>query len=159
MGLCALVLSALIPNLVAATDRKDACPVTTPPEPPWLPPVPYKANAGQGAFWYGSDTLWTKLGAEGVWKGLPRRDNGYFNKLVLWQEGYDWRKEPKPDIFLVLRRLDAQAPLAISRGGTNAFIDGVWTMLTGVIFPTEGCWEVTSYHDGTTMAFVVLVQP
>ena len=38
---------------------------------------------------------------DGVWRGLPRRDNGgYFNKLFLWEQGYNGRSEPQPDILL-----------------------------------------------------------
>jgi hypothetical protein len=83
---------------------------------------------------------------QGVWHSLPRRDDGYFNKLFLWQEGYDVQKEPKPEIVVILRRLDSDVPLVVSRGGTNAHFGGTWAMLTGVTFPTEGCWEITTYH-------------
>ena len=104
-------------------------------------------------------SLWTQLPNEGVWRGLPRRDNGgYFNKLFLWQQGYNGRSEPEPDIIVVLRRLDVTAPLVSQRGGTNAFFDNTWAMLTGVLFPTQGCWEVTTYHDGQTLTFVLSIQ-
>jgi hypothetical protein len=158
LWLSALILPALVPNLVAA-DTANTCPVTTAPNPPFVPPAPYPPNAGQGAFWHGTPGLWTNLGVEGIWRALPRRENGYFNKLFLWQQGYDWRKEPQPDIIVVVRRLDAEAPLVSSRGGTNAIMGKDSAMLTGVTFPTEGCWEVTSYHEGHTLTFVVSVQP
>jgi len=101
----------------------------------------------------------TRLPVEGVWRGLPRRDNkGYFNKLFLWQQGFDVRKEPKPEIVVTLRRLDAPTTLVTSRGGTNAFFDNSWAMLTGVLFPTEGCWEITSSHEGHILTFILSIQ-
>ena len=123
------------------------------------PARPILAECSAGCILVGTDALWTQLVDKNVWRGLPRRDKGYFNKLFLWQSGYDVRKEPKPDIIVVLRRLDVEAPLVTSRGGTNAFFDSVWAMLTGVTFPTEGCWEITAHHDGHLLSFVVYVLP
>jgi hypothetical protein len=157
--LFATIFLSLCACTAMAAEGKDICPVTTAPNPPFVPPAPYWPNAPQGAFWYGTDALWTQLVDKNVWRGLPRRDKGYFNKLFLWQPGYDVRKEPKPDIIVVLRRLDVEAPPVTSRGGTNAFFDSVWAMLTGVTFPTEGCWEITAHHDGRLLSFVVSVLP
>ena len=153
----AFMLAAQVPNLAAA---ENACPVTTPPNPQFVPPAPFAPNAAKGAFWYGTNALWVQLPLEGVWRGLPSRDNGgYFNKLFLWQQGYDGRREPQPDIIVVLKRLDAKVPLVSKRGGTNAFFESSWAMLTGVLFPTEGCWEITSSHAGHTLTFVLSIQP
>ena len=140
----------------------DTCPVTKPSEKPLIPPPPYPIFAAQVtskvSFWYGTNSLWTSLPTGGV-RRLARQDNGsYLQKLFLWQEGYDWRKEPRPDIVVILRRLDRNTPSIISRGGTNAFFDDSWAMLTGVRFPTEGCWEITSLHDGHQLTFVLSIQ-
>jgi hypothetical protein len=155
-----LVLTFTLGLTVPKLTAENTCPVTTLPNPSFVPPAPYRSNAAQGAFWYGTGSLWTQLPNEGVWRGLPRRDNsGYFNKLFLWQQGYNGRSEPEPDIIVVLRRLDATVPLVSQRGGTNAFFDNTWAMLTGVLFPAEGCWEVTTHHDGHTLTFVLSIQP
>lgn len=162
LWLPALTLVALVPNLAAAADNEHACPVTTPTNPAFVAPAPYQPNAAERQFWFGTNALWTQLPVEGVWRGLPPRDSkGYFNKLFLWSEGFDWRKEQQPDIFVVLRRLDVQTPLVISRGGTTALFrfNNTASMLTGILFPTEGCWELNSYHDGHTLTFVVSIQP
>jgi hypothetical protein len=37
-----------------------------------------------------------------------------------------------------------RAPLVSRRYGRNAFFDNTSVMLTGVNFPTEGCWKVTN---------------
>jgi hypothetical protein len=153
----AFVLALLVPKLAPAGDT---CPVTVPPSPPFVPPAPYQPNAAQGGFWYGTNDLWTQLPVQGVWRGLPRDEKGgYSNKLFLWQQGYDGKKEPQPDIVVVIRRLDSSAPPVASRGGTNAFFSDTWEMLTGVMFPTDGCWEITSHHDGHILTFVLSIPP
>jgi len=42
-----------------------SCPVTQPPDPPYTPPPPYSAPE-EGAFWYGSEALWTMLPLDGT---------------------------------------------------------------------------------------------
>jgi hypothetical protein len=152
----ALTLAALRPRLEAAFDE-NTCPVTTPPNPPFVPPAPYRPNPpAPGSFWYGSNSLWTLLFTKDL---SPALRKGYPGKFFLWEQGYDVRREPKPDIIVVLHRLDADVPMVTSRGGTNAFFNETWQMLTGAAVPTEGCWEITSYHNGHTLTFVVSVQP
>ena len=148
--LCSAVfVFALVANAMLAADT---CSVTTPPNPSFGPPAPYPPNASQSSFWYGTPGLWANLPNDGVWHGL-------LTKLFLWQQRYDWRKEEWPDIIVVLRRVDVKAPLVSSRGGTNAFIERASVMLTGFAFPSTGCWEITSYHDGHMLSFVASVQP
>jgi hypothetical protein len=132
------------------------CLSTLPPNPPFTPPAPYSTNAGQG-FWYGTDALWIRLpiSLNGTRKGVAV-------KLFVWSRGYNWRTDPEPHLIVTGKRLDGDAqPIAIS-GGTNAG-SGVelrdLRMLIGVVFPTEGCWEVTAYHGGHALTFMVSVEP
>lgn len=156
MRLCLFVFLAAC---ISLTGAEQSCPVTTRTTPQFVPPAPYRPIAVEGAFWHGSDSLWTQLPDQGVWRGLPHYRNGYSNKLFLWQQGYDVNREPRPDITLSLRRLDANQPLVKSRGGTGACFDQTCTMLTSITFPDAGCWEVTSKHKNDTLTFVILVQP
>jgi hypothetical protein len=152
------VLFLCLAASLAAADF--VCPVTKPPNPAFIPPAPYQVNAGLDAFWYGDKNLWAFLPADGVWHGLPYHANdGYINKLPLWKQGYDGRREQEPDITTVLRRLDVNAPVVTTRYGTNAFADDIWVMLTGVAFPAHGCWEVTASHDSHKLTFVLSIQP
>jgi hypothetical protein len=114
----------------------------------------------QGAFWFGTNELWTALPVDGVWEGLPFTENeGYGNKLFLWQVGYDPQTGfEEPDIIVVTRRLDATAPLWSKRGGTFALFPGAPAMLIGVNFPSVGCWEVNAWHAGHTLTFVLSIQ-
>jgi hypothetical protein len=135
-----------------AAEGNYGCPVTTAPNPPFVPPAPYWPNTSPGSFWYGTNGLWTSLRIESNW---PKGGE----KLFLWEQGYDWRTESRPDIQMVSRRLDTRAPLVTSRGGTNAIIGHVGAMLTGVAIPTEGCWEITAKHGGHVLTFIVSVLP
>lgn len=157
----AAMLAGAGPNLRAADFT---CPVTPAPDPPFVPPAPYapvmKDADPQGSFWFGTNALWTALPADGVWAGLPfTKNEGYGNKLFLWKAGYDPLRELQPDIIVVTRRLDAKAPLWSRRGGTNAMFPGGPAMLTGVNFPSTGCWEVNAWHAGHTLTFVLSIQP
>jgi len=157
-----LIAVSFLLAFIAGARAEDACAVTTPPNPPFVPPAPYRPNPSDEHFWYGTNELWTLLPVENVWR-LDRRNNeGYRNKLFLWQEGWDRRKEPYPpgpDIPVVLKRLDANMPPITSQGGTNAFFDNTWAMLTMLEIPTEGCWEVTAFHKGDKLTFVLSILP
>jgi hypothetical protein len=148
-----LCVAALVASNLPA---QKSCPITTPSSPAFIPPAPYQVNAGLDAFWYGDKDLWTRLPVDGFWNGLPHRKEGYFNKLFLWKPGYDGRVEP---ITVVVRPLLGQAPAVTVHDGTGAFFDHTWQMLTGVIFPAPGCWEVTASNAGHKLTFVVSVQP
>jgi hypothetical protein len=153
----ALLFAALATNLAAANY---SCPVTTRPDPPFVPPAPYEPNAVAGRFWYGTNDLWVERPASGVDNALPySKEEGYSDKLFLWKQGNDGTKEHRPDIIVVVKRLDVAAPLTSSRGGNNIFVDGTWMMATGVTYPTAGCWEVTAANNGHMLTFVVSIQP
>jgi hypothetical protein len=147
----------MLANLAAANN---VCPVTKPPSPAFIPPAPYQVNPGLNAFWFGDKDLWTLLPIDGVWSGLPLNANkNYFNKVFLWQQGYDGKTEPQPDVNVVVRRLDANAAVYKTQYATNAFFDYTWQILTDVTFMSEGCWEITATHNRHNLTFVVSVQP
>jgi hypothetical protein len=156
MRLGPLLCCVVLPYTLAAAEF--TCPVTKPQSPPFVAPAPYEPNAPDTDFWYGTSQLWTGLPLDGIWAGLPYTKNeGYGNKLFLWEAGYDGLRDPQPDIIVVTRRLDKKAPLWSHRSGTNALFPGANAMLTGVNFPTLGCWEVSAYHAGHTLTFVLSI--
>ena len=139
------------------------CPVRRAPSPPFVPPAPYPAATGPGAFWFGTQKLWTNLPVDGTWKGLPHyrpKDSAFRNKLFWWHEGYDWRAENLPELTVTGRRLDSPAPpLATDKHANNG-----WTndphhpfMVAGVFIPTLGCWEITGDYKGDKLSYVVWV--
>ena len=95
----ATVLStALTAPFAAATPEKGStpqwfsatpppsCPVTLPPDPPFVPPATVTIVAGYG--WYGTAALWTQLRRDGTWHGLVGPDGGVSNKSFWWREGF-----------------------------------------------------------------------
>ncbi len=106
-------------------------------------------------MWYGSESLAVLLKSDGVWKGMGSEHN-YRDKLSWWSYGYDGSLEPRPELVVTGKRLDADVPPAIVSEATNAYVGG-WTMLVLVEFPSIGCWEITGSYRGQTLSFVVEV--
>jgi hypothetical protein len=91
---------------------------------------------------------------------LPYDGKGYGQKVFWWREGYSWTEEPQPKITVTAERLDASAPTYTTTDGTNAYASDIGSaMLTGVEFPTTGCWKVTGKYKDAELSFVVWVGP
>lgn len=148
-------------DIEASTPPKD-CPVTTAADNAgFQAPEPYAADAPwEGLFWYGREHLWTALHTDGVWKGLPDNPTGYTQKIMWWSDFFVLEEELEPALIVTGRRLDADAPPLKFYGATNAMADDIKTaMLTGVDFPTLGCWEVTGQYKKSELKFVVWIAP
>lgn len=128
-----------------------ACPVTTPNgnRPPGERPNP---------FHYGNGKLWTELWPEGM---VIVRDRGWIEPDgrigIKW--GW-WRShDAAGQLSISGRRLDAEAPpleaIIPSGYGTTGF------QVSGLIFSSPGCWEVTGRSGGYELTFVteVVVPP
>jgi len=149
--LCSLLLSAVAvgQNNKPQTTVPDSCLVTNAADRPFIPPAPYRAKPSPGQFWYGTDKLWTALPVTGTWSGLPHYtpgDPNYRAKLPFWRQGFDPHKE-RPNLTVTGRRVDGPAPPLQSDGKGN----GSWTnddqfIMTGINFPTLGCWEITGHY-------------
>ncbi len=135
------------------------CPVTAPPNPPFVAPAPHTPiPSDPREFWYGTDELWTVLRTNGLWHALPHNAQGYRQKIFLWSKEYNWRTEPQPDLRISGRRLDGDAPRFVREKGTHALsVDGTPAMLAGIDVPTTGCWEITSSYRGNELKFVVAI--
>lgn len=142
----------LCPVLMFASDT---CPVTKPPEPAFVPPAPYPEAHGK-SFYVGTPRLWV-LVFPGSWVGLPVWAEGYRQKITWWSEGYNAKADPLPAITITGRRLDGKGPPMVVTGA-----NGSWTnvdfIMSGVNFPTTGCWEITGKFKGTEVKFVVSVE-
>lgn len=147
-------------DIAAKTPPKD-CPVTTLSKQEFEAPEPYSPLAPwEGIFWFGSDHLWTAVHNDGVWAGLPLNPDGYTQKIMWWSSLYDLPNEPEPELVVTGRRLDGGSPELRFYGATNAFADDIGdAMLTGVEFPTLGCWEVTGQYKKAGLTFVVWLAP
>ena len=128
-----------------------SCLVTLPPAPAFVPPDPYPAVPPDRGytFWHGTPGLWTRLDADGVWKGR--------NKLFWWSPGFHPMQTPYPPLKITGRRLDGEAPELQQPWVTNARVPewGGWTMLIMLDLPSPGCWEVTGSYGADTLSFIV----
>jgi hypothetical protein len=140
-----------------AEDRPAACRVTQPPSPPFVPPVPYPAQPGGQSFYFGTAALWVTVW-KSPWQGLPLWDSGYRQKVIWWSQGFDWKADPQPALKISGRRLDAPAPRLVVTGANGSYKDDMGSfIMSGVNFPTIGCWEITGKFGGRQLTFVVRV--
>ena len=142
-------------------DAPADCPITKQQDPPFIAPEPYLPEPRyQDHFWHGSDLLWTMLPKNGVWDALPHNPEGYTQKIFWWRDGYIWNDEPLPDLKVNGERLDTKAPSFFITEATNALIpENKSAMLTGVDFPTIGCWKVTGQYGDAELSFVIWIEP
>ncbi len=146
------------------SDVPKACPISKPPVRPFETPSPYPAKTSPDRFWFGTVKLWTSLPADGTWRGLPHytpSDPTFRQKLFFWREGYNRHTESSPHLIVTGRRLDASAPpLAADEANAGWQDDKEHPfMVTGVNFPSLGCWEVTGDYHGDKLTFVVWLAP
>ena len=148
---------------MAASLPPEDCSVTTATKNvAFTAPDPYSPDApwDDGFFWFGTKGLWTALHMDGVWKGLPDNPHGYTQKIMWWSKLFVLEDEPEPALVVTGRRLDAEVPPLQFYGATNAMAGDIKTaMLTGVDFPTLGCWEVTGEYKKSQLTFVVWIAP
>lgn len=138
------------------------CPVTTETAGAgFKAPEPYSPDSPwDGMFWYGTQHFWTALPTNGVWAGLPESPEGYPQKIFWWSDLFVLKDELEPALEVTGRRLDADAPPLNTAGATNAYAADIGdAMLTGVDFPTLGCWEITGHYKKSGLTFVVWVAP
>jgi hypothetical protein len=142
----------------------ETCPVTRPPDDPFLPPAPYPTDLRENDFWLGTEKLWIPLHYPEVWKWAPHQPGHeqevqpLTEKVFWWRVGYDVHAEPRPNLKVTGRRLDGPAPPLMVMPATNAYT-GTWSMLTGVYAPAPGCWEITGDYQGDKLSFIVWVEP
>ena len=141
-------------------DPPAGCPITAPRNHPFVPPTPYDSTGFEGEFWYGSPHLWTVLPTDAIWDALPHNPEGYTQKIFWWSDLFSLKDEPEPELAVTGQRLDGKAPLLRGSRATNAYGGDIGeAMLTGVDFPTLGCWKITGQYKGTELSFVMWVAP
>jgi hypothetical protein len=162
VGIAMTLLVALLgrmPPISAQVAQTGPCPTTATNDPPvFIPPAPLKAEP-PGHLWHGTSALWTRLSKDGHWNGQYRPDlQAYRQKLFVWREGFNARKEPRPALTVIGTRLDANAPTLTVPRVTHAFAPDIGSaMLAGVDIPTTGCWQITASYGSDSLTFVVTV--
>lgn len=156
----ALVLGYSVVGQPSKADEQvpSDCPVTRPPDPPFVPPAPHRAKE-TGRFWLGTNALWTSLAEDGVWRGIVS-PSGTRNKFWWWRDGWKWNTDElanDPGLIVTARRIDAEAPPAPVSPVTNGGLSTGWAMLLMLELPTSGCWEITGNYRSEHLSMVVWV--
>ena len=157
----AVLVSASQPLPDPAKDKvPESCPITKPPTHPFVPPSPYPNETGPDGFWIGTNKLWIGLRRDGTWEKLPQWPDGTFRqKLFWWHEGYNARRDPRPNLKVTGKRLDSPAPPIQSEASNG------WTgdadhpfIVNGINLPSLGCWRITGHFEDAELSFIVWVQ-
>jgi len=130
-------------GVLSVVPTSSACPVTI-------------ANGSQplgessgSLLYHGNGVIWTALPPDGKLFIVPDEDGSLQIKFPWWRAVHG-------ALTIQGRRLDASAPplqAIIPEGyGDSGF------QASGLIFPTEGCWEVTGKVADQELRFVVTVQ-
>jgi len=86
-------------------------------------------------------------------------DPTFRQKLFFWRQGYSPHTGPQAKLTVTGRRIDSPAPPLLSDKTSN----GSWTeqdqafIVTGINFPTVGCWEITGHYENDELTFAVWV--
>ena len=135
------------------------CPVTRPPDSPFVPPSPWPAQPpGAHEFWFGSAGLWTALPNSGAWRQLAIGE-----KFWWWSERYstsDVAKDHPPDLVVSASPLGTLASTFHTSQATNGFHSSFnQAMLVGVTLPSSGCWQFEAEFMGSQLSFILWVPP
>ncbi len=146
---CATVPPSPAPSKPALADAED-CAVTRPGAGP--PGVSPDLFFGSGAA-HGNGQLWVG----GLWPdGVIVADARFVDEDGAVGMKFGWWRESAGELTITGRRLDGPAPPA--RGEVPSGYGSLGFQASGVIFPTEGCWEVTGTVAGTSLTFVTFVR-
>lgn len=147
--LIAVCLLLALPVERAFARLVSECPVTQ-AAPEWPgPPLPGSQNV------YGNEALAVTVPANGIWP-TTRVGARLAVKVFWWSTGY--RPGMEANLRVEIRNLDGGPNDAVVSAPTSAHNEdslGGWAMLTGINFPSAGCWEITGEYLGEVLTFVV----
>lgn len=142
-----------------------SCHVTLPSQGTPLPSSPIRAtDVGIGSSGtvgkYGTESLWTLLPTDGIWRGpIPRKpgDFAYSNKLP-WRGAFRGKDGP---LTITGKRLDGPAPAFTESEEISGFPNGDVHagIMGGINIPVFGCWEITGRYKRQELRFIVWVTP
>ena len=144
-----LVLATLFFAGVAFSGSEDAsaaCPVTKPNGN--IPPGP-----SPSPDLYGNGALWTGLWPDGTIEFRPGGP-GFVLQDGSLKMKFPWWRKARAKLTITGRRLDAPAPPLQADIGASTDFQFVPTY---IIFPTEGCWEVTGKAGKASLTLVTRV--
>ncbi|HEY7400563.1 MAG TPA: hypothetical protein VH989_06680 [Actinomycetota bacterium] len=157
-----LSCAAVVFALVACTHPGVSAPPSPPVDQPTsatqfecavtLPDASHRPGdpAGLGAQGFGNGEVWVGLWPHGVVRATPDNINRHGAIVVK----FPWDRAVRGRLRITGRRLDAGAPplrALMSDYGPIGF------QPSSLVFPTEGCWEITGRVAGSSLTFVTRV--
>ena len=108
----------------------------------------------ESEHWYGSEALAVMVPGHRAW-GTTGPNALIAVKLFWWSAGF--KPGMQSNLKVSINNLDGKPNDAVVSNPTSAHAEslGGWTMLTGIDFPSVGCWEITGEYLGQTLTFVV----
>ena len=133
-----------LPERDEGVSTSQSCSTTTPngSRPP-------EEDGSFGKHYHGNGKLWTVLPLDGNVFAAPNRDGSLWEKFMWW-------RGVSGSLAVQGHRLDASVgPI---RADIPSGYGGKGFQASRLIFPTEGCWEITGTVDGNSLTFIVLVK-
>ena len=117
----------------------------------------------QAETWFGSEALAVMLPRNGIW---PTTVPGHLIAIKLFWYSKEFQAVAEQRFAggshlgfeARIRRLDSGPSDAEISGPNWAGLGGLgdnWTILTGIDFPSPGCWEITGEYRDQSLTFVV----
>ena len=144
-----LALLAIAAGCGGELRRAGGCPATQPNHS--IPPGQEHNPGAEAADYHGNGQLWTVLAPRGVLTAAPdevRRDGSIGRK-------FPWWRDVRGDLKISGHRLDAHG--ASVRAHIPSGYDPTGFQASEIVFPDEGCWEVTATAAGAELTFVMRV--
>lgn len=140
-------MTAFLSPLSITSGACQPCPTTIPNgrTPPGEHPSPNH---------HGNGALWTVLWPDGVVEFRPGGPGFILSDGSLSMK-FPWWRGVQGKLSIQGRRLDALAP-PLRAEITNGYGD-IGFQATSIIFPTEGCWEITGKVGDASLTFVTRV--
>lgn len=142
--LAGVLLTAVLAVATPAS-QPGICPLTlptggTPPGEQWA-----GTNYGKGELW---TTFWPR--------NVVIADAGYVQPDGSIAMKWPWFRGVKGQLVISGRRLDGNAPPILQRVSSDGY-GSTGFLPTSIVFPTEGCWEVTGAVGKARLTFVTMV--
>jgi hypothetical protein len=136
------------------------CPVTFATPPYLVPPRPWPATPptatyGHEGHWYGTEDLWMIIPTTGAAIHAPG------DKLFYWSRHFMTASDDflQPELTVTAERVDGETPTVTAPQANNGGRADTGTfMVTGIVLPTPGCWEITAEYRGASLSYVIWVE-
>lgn len=99
---------------------------------------------------HGNGKLWVLLEPEGKLVVKPNDDGSLTWGKLLWWRGVRGR--------LAIEGKRKDAPAGAAKAYVSPYYGETGLQITGIVFPSEGCWEVTGKAGDAELTFVVEVR-